>query len=246
MMVHQGAKLEFWIGLSTNSFSTPATGIPEDISSTVNPFCQKNLSGAVDADFKTSLSGIVGQANQAIRSGSVMSVYWFQTAHDMRSQGQLSLTKWQLHAWCLRIHPWGCRWLQCQNVFGEQFHSLIPYSEIFRQFSDSYCASLVAFAKHLDWTLPNSQMVWNRDKRDPTLSWGQRGRHKMTQMPDSLSNSICFNSQQMVAVDSLFRTYNHQRINHVVFQWHKKVPRLLHCPTLSYTVLHIHGFRLGS
>ena len=64
MMVHQGAKLEFWIGLSTNSFSTPDTGIPEDISSTVNPFCQKNLSGAVDADFKTSLSvGIVGQAN---------------------------------------------------------------------------------------------------------------------------------------------------------------------------------------
>ena len=106
-----------------------------------------------------------------------MSVYWFQTAHDMRSQGQLSLTKWQLHAWCLRIHPWGCRWLQCQNVFGEQFPQFDPISEIFRQFSDSYCASLVAFAKHLDWTLPNSQMVWNRDKRDPTLSWGQRGRH---------------------------------------------------------------------
>ena len=41
IMVHQGAKLEFWIGLSTNSFSTPAgTGIPEDISTptTVNPF----------------------------------------------------------------------------------------------------------------------------------------------------------------------------------------------------------------
>lgn len=139
----------------------------------------------------------------------------------MRSQGQLSLTKWQLHAWCLRIHPWGCRWLQCQNVFREQFPRFHPISEIFRQFSDSYCASLVAFAKHLDWTLPNSQMVWNQARQArPDAELGSTRSTQPTQMPDSLlPNSICLNSQQMVAVDSLFRTYNHQRINHVVFQW---------------------------
>ena len=196
-----------------------------------------------DADFKTSLSGI-GQANPSNKEWqNVMSVYWFQTAH-MRSQGQLSLTKWQLHAWCLRIHPWGCRWLQCQNVFGEQFPQFDPISEIFRQFSDSYCASLVAFAKHLDWTLPPKWCGIKRDKRDspdddPTLSWGQRGRHnQMTQMTlccrtrsawilSKWSQLILFSEQSSkdqscgVSVGCIKRSQDSYTV--------------LHCPTLSYT-----------
>jgi hypothetical protein len=109
------------------------------------------------------------------------------------------------------------------KTFSENsFHGFIP----FLRFSGNSVIHIV-----LHWLLLQSISTglcqtpkWcgiKRDKRDPTLSWGQRGRHnQMTQMPDSLlPNSICLNSQQMVAVDSLFRTYNHQRINHVVFQW---------------------------
>ena len=135
-------------------------------------------------------------------------MFWpFQTA---RSQG---LTKWQLHAWCLRIHPWGCS-ARTFSVFGQQFH---PMSEIFPWFIcfiGCFCK-----APRLDFGQSPKlvQMVCLESSPTPDTELGStRSMQLMTQMPDfSLPYLIfCFNSQQMVTIDSLFQTCSdHQRIN---------------------------------
>ena len=150
IMVHQGAKLEFWTGLSTNSFSTPSagtapTGIPncETLLSTTH--C---LEGLLTSKL---LSLIVGQT---IRSGSEM--FWrFQTVHG-------GLKVFSLYAW-----PSGSFMLGVFESILKRGCSARTFLEnsfmTFPRFSgDSCCASLFYFAKHLHWTLPNSQMVWNQ------------------------------------------------------------------------------------